>query len=135
MTARENRWQVYKRTAARVGIALEPDELWMLARIGEMHGRTSATELEQKLRLNPAQCARLVERLIAQGMATGSTCGSFELSDKGRAEFQRLLRQREQDLKDMLADWEPDEHPDVREMMRELANSFASTPPARPDAA
>jgi EmrB/QacA subfamily drug resistance transporter len=135
MTARENRWQVYKRAAERMGIALEPDELWMLARIGEVNGRTSAQELEQNLHLDPAQCARLVARLTAQGMAVGSTEGSLKLSDKGRAEFRRLLRQREQDLKDMLADWEPDEHPDVREMMRELANSFASTPPAREDAA
>ena len=58
--------------------------------------------------------------------------GSLELSDKGRADYRRLLQQREQDLKDMLAGWEPDEHPDVRAMMRELANSFASTPPTRP---
>jgi len=135
MTARENRWQVYKRTAARMGLMLEPDELWMLARIGEISGRTDTAELEQRLRIDGPQCARLVDRLAALGLATGSSNRSFELSDKGRAEYQRLLRQREQDLKEMLADWEPDEHPDVREMMRQLANSFASTPPARPGGA
>jgi EmrB/QacA subfamily drug resistance transporter len=132
MTAGENRWQVYKRTAARMGLTLEPDELWMLARIGEISGRTSTAELEQRLRIDGPQCARLVDRLAALGLANGSSDRSFELSDKGREEYQRLLRQREQDLKEMLADWEPDEHPDVREMMRQLANSFASTPPARP---
>jgi DNA-binding MarR family transcriptional regulator len=132
MTARENRWQVYTRTAVRMGIALEPDELWLLARIGEMKGRTPKTELEQRLRIGDARCVALLARLVAAGMVMESGDGRLELSDKGRADYRRLLQQREQDLKDMLAGWEPDEHPDVRAMMRELANSFASTPPTRP---
>jgi EmrB/QacA subfamily drug resistance transporter len=132
LTARENRWLVYTRTAARMGIALEPDELWLLARIGEMKGPTTMTELEQRLRIGDARCLTLLARLVAAGLVTESGDGSFELSDRGRADYQGLLQQREQDLKDMLAGWEPDEHPDVRAMMRELANSFASTPPTRP---
>ncbi len=132
LTARENRWQVYTRTAARMGIALEPDELWLLARIGEMKDPTTMTELEQRLRIGDAGCLTLLARLVAAGLVTESGDGSFELSDGGRADYQGLLQQREQDLKDMLAGWEPDEHPDVRAMMRELANSFASTPPTRP---
>jgi EmrB/QacA subfamily drug resistance transporter len=132
MTARENRWQVYTRTAARMGIALEPDELWLLARVGEMKGRTTKAGLEQRLRIGDARCVALLARLVAAGMVMESGDGRLELSDKGRADYRRLLQQREQDLKDMLAGWEPDEHPDVRAMMRELANSFASTPPTRP---
>ncbi|HUJ37863.1 MAG TPA: MDR family MFS transporter [Hyphomicrobium sp.] len=135
MTARENRWQVYTRAAARTGIALEPDELWLLARIGELNGRTSLTELDQRLRIGDGRCAGLADRLVAAGMLDQSADGGLELSEKGMSGYRRLLQQREQDLKDMLADWKPDEHPDVREMMRELANSFASTPPARPDSA
>jgi EmrB/QacA subfamily drug resistance transporter len=132
MTARENRWVVYTRTAVRMGIALEADELWLLARVGEMKGRTTKADLEQRLRIGDARCVALLERLVAAGMVMESGDGSLELSDKGRADYRRLLQQREQDLKDMLAGWEPDEHPDVRAMMRELANSFASTPPTRP---
>jgi len=135
MTARDNRWQVYKRTASRMGIGLEPDELWLLARIGELNGRATKAELEQRLRIGDAQCARLLARLVATGMLVELADRGFELSDKGRHDYRRLLQQREQDLKDMLADWSPDEHPDVRAMMRELANSFATTPPTRPDAA
>jgi EmrB/QacA subfamily drug resistance transporter len=135
MTARENRWQVYTRTASRMGIGLEPDELWLLARIGELNGRATKAELEQRLRIGDAQCARLLARLVATGMLVELADRGFELSDKGRHDYRRLLQQREQDLKDMLADWSPDEHPDVRAMMRELANSFATTPPTRPDAA
>jgi len=132
MTARENRWQVYTRSATRMGIALEPDELWLLARMGESRGPVTISELEQRLRIGDPQCTRLVVRLLAAGMVVESGEGVYELGEAGRNDYQRLLLQREQDLKDMLAGWEPDEHPDVRAMMRELANSFASAPPTRP---
>ena len=132
LTARENRWQVYTRTATRMGIPLEPDQLWLLARIGEMNGRTTKAELEQRLRVGESRCERLLAQLVAAGMLVEASGGDFDLSEKGRSDYHRLLQRREQDLKDMLSGWEPDEHPDVRAMMRELANSFASTPPTRP---
>jgi EmrB/QacA subfamily drug resistance transporter len=132
MTARENRWQVYTRTATRMGIPLEPDQLWLLARIGEMNGRTTKAELEQRLRVGEAQGERLLAQLVAAGMLIGASDGDFDLSEKGRGDYHRLLQRREQDLKEMLAGWEPNERAEVRAMMRELANSFASTPPMRP---
>ena len=39
VTARENRWRVYQNSAARLNIPLEPDEFWLLARIGERPAR------------------------------------------------------------------------------------------------
>ncbi len=132
MTARENRWLVYKQRAARMELDIEPDELWLLARIGENQGRISKSELERRSSIGDAQCAALLARLVATGMAIEGPGEIFELSAKGGADYQRLLQQREAELKRMLADWHPDKHPDVLAMMRELANSFARTPPERP---
>ncbi|MGE3228640.1 MAG: DHA2 family efflux MFS transporter permease subunit [Hyphomicrobium sp.] len=131
ITARENRWGVYQRSAARIGLNLEPDELWLLARIGETYGRTTERELHERLDVNTAQCARLLDRLVAKGMALSNAAGLYELSEEGRAGYGRLLARREADLADMLADWDRNEHPEVRAMMKELAQSFASTPPAK----
>ena len=64
-------------------------------------------------------------------MACQTSAGTFELTADGRAAYGRLVRQREDDLRHMLADWDRNEHPDVRAMMRELAKSFASTPPVK----
>ncbi len=85
--------------------------------------------------MSDAQLSALLARLVAAGMATEAPDGVLELSAKGRADYRRLLQQREEDLKKMLADWRPEEHPDVKAMMRELANSFASTPPVKPHGA
>ena len=64
-------------------------------------------------------------------MARKTSAGSIELTEQGSAAYYRLVRQREEDLKKMLADWDRNEHPDVRAMMRELAKSFASSPPVK----
>jgi Mn-dependent DtxR family transcriptional regulator len=117
--------------AERIGLPLEPDELWLLARLGETHGRATQADLEGRLEIGGTQCADLLGRLVAKGMATRSAAGLYELSGKGRAGYEHLLTRREQDLEEMLADWDRNEHPDVRAMMKELAKSFASTPPTR----
>jgi DNA-binding MarR family transcriptional regulator len=131
MTAQENRWRVYQRAAGRIGLALEPDELWLLARMGEGRGRATQADLEGRLRIATRQCAELLGRLVASGMATRSEDGLYELSEAGRAGYERLIERREADLEEMLADWDRNQHPDVRAMMKELARSFAATPPAR----
>ncbi|WP_291173784.1 MDR family MFS transporter [Hyphomicrobium sp.] len=131
MTARENRWRVYQRAAGRIGLKLEPDELWMLARLGERHSRATQDDLEACSRIGASQCRGLLDRLVATGMASRTPAGLYELTAEGRAGYERLLRRRETDLEEMLADWDRNEHPDVRAMMKELAKSFASAPPAK----
>lgn len=131
ITARENRWAVYQRAARRIGLALEPDELWLLARIGENYDRATQADLEARLKIGAGQRAELLRRLVAAGMLTRTPAGLHELSADGRAGYERLLKRREADLEEMLADWDRNEHPDVRAMMKELAQSFASAPPSR----
>jgi len=132
ITAHENRWLVYQRAATRMGIALEPDELWLLARIGEGHGPLTLGRLQSNLKISERQIGDLLGRLIAARAVGVSKDGEYALTTKGQEDYQRLVAQREDDLKKMLADWKPDEHPEVVHMMRELARSFASSPPLRP---
>jgi EmrB/QacA subfamily drug resistance transporter len=134
ITARENRWRVYQSAASRMGIGLQPDELWLLARLGEAKGPVSKAQLNTRLSIAGGDCTSLLDRLVEAGMATVASDGDFELSAAGHAAYLRLVGQREADLKKMLADWKPDEHPEVLSMMRELAKSFASYPPTRPSA-
>ena len=130
VTARENRWRVYQRSAGRLNIPLEPDEFWLLARIGEREDQAEKADLAKRLAGDPHH-SRIFERLASAGMARKTSAGSIELTEQGSAAYDRLVRQREEDLKKMLADWDRNEHPDVRAMMRELAKSFASSPPVK----
>jgi EmrB/QacA subfamily drug resistance transporter len=128
VTARENRWRVYQETAKRIGVNLEPQEFWLLARVGERGGRASKSELGARLSVEDQQRARLFTGLVASGLA--SEAGDLiELTPMGKAAYARLLRNREDDLRHMLSEWDPHEHPEVRALLHEMAGSFASTPP------
>lgn len=131
MTARENRWGVYQRAASHIGLPLEPDELWMLARLGEKGGRVTEADILACSRIGTAECRALLDRLVASGLAVRTSSNLYELSETGQSGYGRLLRRREANLEEMLADWDRNEHPDVRELMKKLAKSFASTPPVR----
>lgn len=131
-TARENRWRVYQDSAKRVGVNLEPDEYWLLARIGERGGRESRTELEKRLTLDKKESARLFAGLMTSGMAATVGSDVVELTPDGHAAYDRLLHKREDDLRHMLSEWDRNEHPEVRALMREMASSFARTPPVKP---
>jgi EmrB/QacA subfamily drug resistance transporter len=132
ITARENRWRVYEEAAKRNGIDLQPDEFWLLSRIGELGGRAGKDELRQKLGPRELREPRLFGRLEDAGMAREAPDGFVELTDKGQEIYTRLLRQREENVAKMLADWDRNEHPEVRALMKELATSFASSPPIKP---
>jgi EmrB/QacA subfamily drug resistance transporter len=130
ITAHENRWLVYLRAATRIGIPIQPDELWLLARVGEAGGSESRADLQRRLAISEPQGDRLVSGLVAAGLAQ-ALAGSVSLTQQGRDDYRRLVAQREDDLRKMLADWKPEEHPEVIQLMRELAGSFASSPPLK----
>lgn len=134
ITARENRWRVYTQTAARLGIDLEPDQFWLLARIGEADGRASRAELEKRLMVGDRERKRLFAGLVAAGMAREAG-GLVELTAEGKAVYARLLDNREDTLRHILSEWDRNEHPEVRALLHEMASSFASTPPLRTERA
>jgi EmrB/QacA subfamily drug resistance transporter len=131
-TEKENRWRYYEEAAKRNGIDLQPDEFWLLARIGEMGGRASKVELRQKLGPSETRQPKLFSRLEAAGLAREAPGDFIELEQKGQEIYARLLRQREENFAKMLADWNRNELPEVRALMKELAMSFASSPPVKP---
>lgn len=132
ITAHENRWLVYQRAASRLGMALEPDELWLLARIGEANSETTLVQLQSNLNITARKAGELLDRLVAARAVDATPDRKYALSSKGAQDYQRLVAQRDDDLQKMIADWKPEEHPEVVDMMGQLARSFASSPPSRP---
>ncbi|MBN9246450.1 MAG: MFS transporter, partial [Hyphomicrobium sp.] len=134
ITARENRWRVYQSAAARLDVDLQPDELWLVARLGERGGKAEKDVLRGLLGPKDGRPPRPFSRIEAAGMARAAG-DAIELTEKGQSVYDQLLRQREDDLRHMLRDWDRNEHPEVRAMLKEMANSFASSPPVPPASA
>jgi EmrB/QacA subfamily drug resistance transporter len=132
LAAKENRWKFYERAAAEAGVAIEPDQLWLLARIAQKQGEHTSSTLAKRLTLAEDQCKALVAKLMDSGMAATGADGSIELTPQGWGAYHRLIARREANLEHMLRDWNPNEHPEVRAKLASLAKSFASSPPVRP---
>jgi EmrB/QacA subfamily drug resistance transporter len=134
MTAVENRWRVYQRIAGQTGLDLEPDQLWLLARIAERDRTETRAELTARLSLPGSRAADLLARLETAQLVTRGDGDRVALTEAGRGAYGKLVKRRENDLTVMLAKWKPAEHPDVRAMLASLASSFAAVPPTRPAA-
>jgi EmrB/QacA subfamily drug resistance transporter len=129
LARRENRWGAYEQFAARAGIPLEPSELWLVARIGELEPVTVA-ELSAQLQLDAPVLARQVETLESRSLVTDAA-GEVRLAAAGMEVRERARATRSSDLNELLAGWEPERHAEIRRIVDELARSFASEVPKR----
>jgi len=134
MTAAENRWRVYQRVAEQVGLDLEPDQIWLLARIADLPDALTLRELARTLGLSEGVVRRLVERLEGLDFVEVGEGDRVVLTDAGRAARGRMIKRREGNLEAMLATWKKAEHPEVRALLARMASSFAANPPTRPAA-
>jgi hypothetical protein len=72
MLAKENRWRVYQRVAADCEIELEPDELWLLARVSERGCRKTSAGLIRQLSIGERHFLVLLAGLEASGVVERS---------------------------------------------------------------
>ncbi len=115
LARRENRWRVYDQLAQRAGVDLEPNELWLLARLGE---------------------GTAVDHAGARLVAAGTTLHERGLMDdggltvEGTEVYGRVLAARREGLTELLEGWQPEQHGDVMAMLERLAHELVSEPPA-----
>jgi len=127
LARREQRWQLYQRLAARAGIDLAPPELWLLARLGERAPLTKA-QLDEQLAVDPVQIAAALEQLGKRSLIQRGD-GLIELTAPGRNDYERLVTARCDGLRDLLSDWDPDEHAQLRELADKLGRDLVSEMP------
>ena len=124
---REERWGLYQRLADRAGIDLSPPELWLLARLGE---RCPASEprLLQQLPVDGDGVAAALRQLRDRGVVEDQA-GLVTLTASGRERYERLVKARCENLRELLDGWNPDEHPQLRRMIDDLGRDLVSEIP------
>jgi EmrB/QacA subfamily drug resistance transporter len=110
LAQQENRWRVYEGLARRAGLDLPPEELWLLARLGE----------------GAASDGGALAGLERRGLAADGA-----LTPAGRAALDRLEAAEREGLAELLDCWKPEEHDDVRTLLDRLAHELVAAPPAR----
>lgn len=128
----ENRWRVYARMAALTRIDLDPQELWLLARLMERNPPFPLPVLAAELGLDVPHLVPIAERLKARGAASFDEDMCLGPTPKGHEMYRRSLAARREDLEGLLAGWLPEKHPEVKAMLARLAASLVMAPPRLP---
>ena len=127
---RERSRAFISRMADRADVDLDPLACWMLGRVADGTIRDPAA-LATRARVDGHELAGSVGELRAAGFVTDDT-GPATLTSAGTEALGRLRVAWDEELRSLVADWEPESDPELAPLISELAEELASDPePAR----
>jgi hypothetical protein len=106
----------------RAGVDLSPGASWALLRLGAPEAPTVA-ELAALPSVRSNRLAHAVGELRDAGLLRGD-----RLTDAGAAMRERLVEARTDGLRQLIDDWEPDNHPELDPLLRRLADELVPVP-------
>jgi len=136
----------YERLTARAGLDLPAGSSWILTRLAKQ-GSVAGEELARQANVTLDYGRPYVDRLVSDGLVTRSN-GTLVLTDSGHRAADRLFAARREGLRELLADWSPEEYAELGELLTKLSRALlgedadrhlihaeptASTPPRTPD--
>jgi EmrB/QacA subfamily drug resistance transporter len=129
LAGREERRRVYENVAKHAGIEIDPQESWVLARLGERE-RISERGLAEQLSVEPAVLRRPLRVLEARALVLADGGGAVELTEDGRDVLARLVAAYRERLEALLEGWSPEQHAEVCRMVDRLAQALVAEMPA-----
>ncbi len=115
----------YERLAALAGLDLPAGSCWILTRLAKQDstGPVRSEDLARQANVTMAYGKPFVDRLVAEGMVVRSD-GTLVLTDAGRAAAERLFAARREGLRELLADWSPEEYAELGELLTKLSRAL-----------
>jgi DNA-binding MarR family transcriptional regulator len=112
----------YERLAVLAGLDLPAGSCWVLTRLAKQ-GAVAGEELARQAGVGVDYGRPYVDRLVAEGMVVRSV-GAIELTPAGHAAADRLFAARREGLRDLLADWSPEQHAELAELLTKLSRAI-----------
>jgi DNA-binding MarR family transcriptional regulator len=112
----------YERLTAMAGLDLPAGSSWILTRLAKQ-GAVAGTELARQASVSVDYGRPYVDRLVSDGMVVRSD-GTLMLTDAGRQAAERLFSARREGLRELLADWSPEEYAELGELLTRLSRAM-----------
>jgi DNA-binding MarR family transcriptional regulator len=112
----------YERLAALAGLDLPAGSCWILTRLAKQ-GTVRSEDLARQANVTVDYGRPFADRLVAEGMVV-RTDGALVLTDAGRAAAERLFTARREGLRELLADWSPEEYAELGDLLTKLSRSL-----------
>jgi EmrB/QacA subfamily drug resistance transporter len=116
------RRQGYQRLAALAGLDLPAGSCWILTRLAKQ-GTVRSEDLARQANVTVDYGRPFADRLVAEGMVVRAD-GALVLTDAGRAAAERLFTARREGLRELLADWSPEEYAELGELLTKLSRAL-----------
>ena len=132
LARREERSRVYREVIDRSGVEIEPDEPWLLARLGE-RGTTTLPALASEFSLTPEVLTPLADALERRGFLTrdgGGPDAGLSVSPAGRAALDRLVAARRKQFGELLSGWPSAGDADTEAALEKMASALVAEMPA-----
>jgi EmrB/QacA subfamily drug resistance transporter len=112
----------YERLTAMAGLDLPAGSSWILTRLAKQ-GSVAGQELARQANVSMDDGRPYVDRLVSDGLVTRSN-GTLLLTDSGHQAADRLFAARREGLRELLADWSPDEYAELGELLTKLSRAL-----------
>jgi EmrB/QacA subfamily drug resistance transporter len=112
----------YERLAILAGLDLPAGSCWVLTRLAKQ-GAIAGEELARQAGVEVDRGRPYVDRLAQEGMIVRSG-GRLNLTVAGQAAADRLFAARRAGLRDLLADWSPEQHAELADLLNRLSRAI-----------
>jgi len=112
----------YERLTAMAGLDLPAGSSWILTRLAKQ-GPVAGEDLARQANVTVDYGRPYVDRLVSEGMVVRSN-GTLMLTDAGHGAAERLFAARRESLRELLADWSPDEYAELGELLTKLSRAL-----------
>jgi EmrB/QacA subfamily drug resistance transporter len=110
----------YERLAALAGLDLPAGSCWVLTRLAKQ-GAVAGEELARQAEVDRGR--PYVDRLVAERMVARAN-GTLNLTPSGYAAADRLFAARREGLRELLADWSPEQHAELADLLNRLSRAI-----------
>jgi EmrB/QacA subfamily drug resistance transporter len=112
----------YERLTAMAGLDLPAGSSWILTRLAKQ-GAVAGTDLARQANVSVDYGRPYVDRLVSEGMVVRSD-GTLMLTDAGHQAADRLFAARREGLRELLADWPPEEYAELGELLTRMSRAM-----------
>ncbi|MBV9208263.1 MAG: MFS transporter [Actinobacteria bacterium] len=112
----------YERLTALAGLDLPAGSSWILTRLAKQ-GPVAGEELARQANVTMDYGRPFADRLVSEGMVIRQN-GTLVLTDAGRQAADRLFTARRESLRELLADWSPDEYAELGDLLTKLSRAL-----------
>ena len=112
----------YERLTEVAGLDLPAGSSWILTRLAKQ-GSVAGEDLARQANVTVDYGRPYVDRLVSDGLVTRSN-GTLVLTESGHQAADRLFAARREGLRELLADWSPDEYAELGELLTKLSRAL-----------